>query len=75
MGVAQSRRLAIAGCCHHRLGMDALLVDIHIVEQIGEAVVANALITREEVAVKLAAAQRDHIDPRRGQRIPWHQYL
>ena len=56
--VLQSRRLALASCCHLRLGEDALLVDIDVVVKIGQLVVSNALLTRAEAAVELAAKLR-----------------
>lgn len=54
----QIRRLALASCCHPRLGVDALLVDFDVVVKIGQLVVAQSLLTRDEVAVELAAKQR-----------------
>lgn len=57
-GALQSRRLAVASCCHPRLGMDALLVDFDVVVKIGQLVVAQSLLTRAEAAVQLAAEQR-----------------
>ena len=56
--VLQSRRLAIASCCHLRLGEDALLVDVDVVVKIGKLVVSKALLTRAEAAVELAAKLR-----------------
>ena len=56
--VPQSRRLALASCCHLRLGEDALLVDVDVVVKIGQLVVSNALLTRAEAAVELAAKLR-----------------
>ena len=56
--VLQSRRLALAGCCHLRLGEDALLVDVDVVFKIGQLVMAQALLTRAEAAVELAAKLR-----------------
>ena len=56
--VLQSRRLALASCCHLRLGEDALLVDVDVVVKIGQLVVSNALLTRAEAAVELAAKLR-----------------
>ena len=56
--VLQSRRLALASCCHLRLGEDALLVDADVVVKIGQLVVSNALLTRAEAAVELAAKLR-----------------
>ena len=56
--VLQSRRLALASCCHLRLGKDALLVDVDVVVKIGQLVVPQALLTRAEAAVELAAKQR-----------------
>ena len=56
--VLQSRRLALASCCHLRLGEDALLVDVDVVVKIGQLVVPQALLTRAEAAVELAAKQR-----------------
>ena len=56
--VLQSRRLALASCCHLRLGEDALLVDVDVVVKIGQLVVPQALLTRAEAAVELAAKLR-----------------
>ena len=56
--VLQSRRLALASCCHLRLGEDALLVGVDVVVQIGQLVVPQALLTRAEAAVELAAKLR-----------------
>ena len=56
--VLQSRRLALASCCHLRLGEDALLVDVDVVVKIGQMVVPQALLTRAEAAVELAAKLR-----------------
>ena len=56
--VLQSRRLALASCCHLRLGEDALLVDVDMVVKIGQMVVPQALLTRAEAAVELAAKLR-----------------
>ena len=56
--VLQSRRLALASCCHLRLGEDALLVDIDVVVKIGMLVVPQSLLTRDEAAVELAAKLR-----------------
>ena len=56
--VPQSRRLALASCCHLRLGEDALLVDVDVVVKIGQLVVPQALLTRAEAAVELAAKLR-----------------
>ena len=39
-GASQSRRLALASCCHPRLGVDALLVDFDMMVKIGQLVVA-----------------------------------
>ena len=56
--VLQSRRLALASCCHLRLGEDALLVDVDVVVKIGMLMVPQSLLTRDEAAVELAAKLR-----------------
>jgi len=56
--VLQSRRLALANCCHLRLGEHALLVDVDVVVKIGQLLVPQALLTRAEAAVELAAKLR-----------------
>eukprot|EP01043_Picozoa_sp_COSAG02_P077543 COSAG02_NODE_17020_length_1035_cov_0.776709_2_plen_135_part_00 len=56
--VLQSRRLALASCCHLRLGENALLVDVDVVVKIGQLVVPQSLLTRDEAAVQLAAKLR-----------------
>ena len=56
--VLQSRRLALASCCHLRLGEDALLADVDVVVKIGKLVVPQSLLTRDEAAVELAAKLR-----------------
>ena len=56
--VLQSLRLALASCCHLRLGEDALLVDVDVVVKIGQLLVPQALLTRAEAAVELAAKLR-----------------
>ena len=56
--VLQSRRLALASCCHLRLGEDAILVDVDVVVKIGQLVVPQSLLTRDEAAVELAAKLR-----------------
>eukprot|EP01052_Picozoa_sp_SAG31_P029600 SAG31_NODE_2954_length_4863_cov_34.043451_4_plen_130_part_00 len=48
--VLQSRRLALAKCCHRRLGEDALLVDVDVIAKIGQLVVPQSLLTRDETA-------------------------
>ena len=56
--VLQRRRLALASCCHLRLGEDALLVDVDVVFKIGQLVVPQSLLSRDEAAVELAAKLR-----------------
>ena len=56
--VPQRRRLALATCCDHRLGVDALLADIDVVAKIGRLVVAQSLVTRDEAAMEMAAELR-----------------
>lgn len=57
-GALQSRRLALASCCHHRLGADAHLANVNVVYSIGQLVFAQSLLTREEAAVELSAKLR-----------------
>ena len=54
----QRRRLALATCCHHRLGVDARLADVDVVAKIGRLVVAQSLLTRDEAAIEMAAELR-----------------
>ena len=56
--VLQRRRLALATCYHHRLGVHALLADADVVAEIGRLVVAQSLLTRDEAAIEMAAELR-----------------
>ena len=57
-GVLQQRRLAFAGHCHLRLAPKSLLMDFDVLVKIGTMVIAQSLVTRDEVAVALATEQR-----------------
>ena len=54
----QRRRLALATCCDDRLGVGALLADVDVVAKIGRLVAAQSLLTRDEVAIEMAAELR-----------------
>ena len=56
--VLQSCRLALACCLHCRLGEDAKLIDFDVVIAIGHLLVAQSLLTRDEVARELASDAR-----------------
>jgi hypothetical protein len=56
--VLQQRRLAFAGYCHPRLGQNSWLMDFDVLVQIGKTVIAQSLVTRDEVSVALATEQR-----------------